>query len=142
MEVSETWLLWIQERIITTLLIQNSGEPDSPPLFVFPRNIWKFHSLIRIFETASLRYSRSEKLKIIWFFIRLFVSLQAKKQKKGIMRVGDNVLISPDVTHKSDWQIATVIEVEENPFVGTVISARTEDGEIFFDKAYLFKPAN
>ena len=101
-----------------------------------------FHSLIRIFETTSLRYSHSEKLKIIWFFIRLFVSLQAKKQKKGIMRVGDNVLISPDVTHKSDWQIATVIEVEENPFVGTVISARTEDGEIFFDKAYLFKPAN
>ena len=74
--------------------------------------------------------------------IRLFVSLQAKKQKKGIMRVGDNVLISPDVTHKSDWQIATVIEVEENPFVGTVISAKTEDGEIFFDKAYLFKPAS
>jgi len=47
--------------------------------------------------------------------------LQAKKQKKGIMRVGDNVLISPDVTHKSDWQIAS---------------------EIFFDKAYLFKPAS
>ena len=56
----------------------NSGEPDSPPLFVFPRNIRKFHSLIRIFETASLKYSRSEKLKIIWFFIRLFVSLQMR----------------------------------------------------------------
>ncbi len=55
------------------------------------------------------------------------------------MKVGDNVLISPQVTHKSDWIEGTVIDVENNSFVGTVISAETMEGEIFFDKEYLFK---
>ena len=56
-------------------------------------------------------------------------------------RVGDNVLISPEVTHKSDWTPGKVIDVEANPFVGTVISAETGNGEIYFDKEYHFKPA-
>jgi hypothetical protein len=45
------------------------------------------------------------------------------------------------VTHKNDWIWGTVIDVEDNSFVGTVISAETPSGEIFFDKAYMFKPA-
>ena len=57
------------------------------------------------------------------------------------MKTGDNVLISPEVTHKSDWTQGTVIDVEDNSFVGTVISAETPSGEIFFDKEYQFKPA-
>ena len=56
-------------------------------------------------------------------------------------KTGDNVLISPEVTHKSDWTEGTVIDVEDNPFVGTVISAKTATGEIYFDKEYQFKPA-
>ena len=56
-------------------------------------------------------------------------------------KTGDNVLISPEVTHKSDWTEGTVIDVEDNPFVGTVISAKTATGEIYFDKVYQFKPA-
>ena len=56
------------------------------------------------------------------------------------MKNGDNVLISPEVTHKSEWTMGTVIDVEQNPFVGTVISAKTATGEIYFDKAYQFKP--
>ena len=35
------------------------------------------------------------------------------------MKTGDNVLISPEVTHKSDWTQGTVIDVEANPFVGS-----------------------
>ena len=58
------------------------------------------------------------------------------------MKTGDSVLISPEVTHKSDWTQGTVIEVEANPFVGTVISAETSTGEIYFDKEYQFKPAH
>jgi len=57
------------------------------------------------------------------------------------MKTGDNVLISPEVTHKSDWTLGTVIDVEANPFVGTVISAETTSGEIYFDKEYQFKSA-
>jgi len=56
-------------------------------------------------------------------------------------KIGDNVLISPDVTHKGDWTLGKVIDVEANPFVGTVISAETANGEIYFDKAYNFKSA-
>ena len=57
------------------------------------------------------------------------------------MKTGDNVLISPEVTHMKEWTRATIIEVEANPFVGTVISAKTSSGEIYFDKEYQFKPA-
>ena len=57
------------------------------------------------------------------------------------MKTGDSVLISPEVTHKSDWTQGTVIDVEDNSFVGTVISAQTANGEIFFDKEFRFKPA-
>jgi len=52
------------------------------------------------------------------------------------MKTGDNVLISPEVTHKSDWTQGTVIDVEANPFVGTVISAETPSGEIYFAKLH------
>lgn len=47
------------------------------------------------------------------------------------MKVGDNVLISPDLTHKTDWVKGKVIDVEQNQFVGVVISAETSDGDIF-----------
>ena len=47
------------------------------------------------------------------------------------MKVGDNVLISPDLTHQTDWVKGKVIDVEQNQFVGVVISAETSDGDIF-----------
>ncbi|ADY38184.1 hypothetical protein Bacsa_3663 (plasmid) [Phocaeicola salanitronis DSM 18170] len=56
------------------------------------------------------------------------------------MKVKDKVLISPDLTQFAEWIPATVIEVENNPFVGVVISAKTEDGIIFFGQEDLFKP--
>lgn len=58
-----------------------------------------------------------------------------------MMKTGDNVLISPELTHKDDWTLGTVIDVEDNSFVGTVISAKTPNGEIFFEKEYMFKSA-
>ena len=57
------------------------------------------------------------------------------------MRTGDKVLISPDLTHAKDWTPGEVIEVENNPFVGIVISAKTADGNIFFGYKDLFEPA-
>lgn len=56
------------------------------------------------------------------------------------MKVGDKVLISPDLTMKENWTPATVIEVENNPFVGIVISAKTVGGVIFFGQQDLFQP--
>lgn len=55
------------------------------------------------------------------------------------VKVGDNVLISPEVTNKDSWEMGKVIEVEANPFVGIVISAKTKEGEVFFEKECMFK---
>ena len=55
--------------------------------------------------------------------------------------VQHKVLISPDLTHAKDWTQGEVIEVENNPFVGIVISAKTADGNIFFGYKDLFEPA-
>lgn len=57
------------------------------------------------------------------------------------MKVGDNVLISPDLTHQTDWVKGKIIDVEQNQFVGVVISAETNDGDIFFEREELFKLA-
>ncbi|MBQ9602321.1 MAG: transcriptional regulator [Paludibacteraceae bacterium] len=57
------------------------------------------------------------------------------------MKPGDVVLISPEVTMLKEWVRGKVIEVEANPFVGTVISAQTPNGDIYFNKESLFKEA-
>lgn len=54
------------------------------------------------------------------------------------MKTGDTVLISPDLTKLPNWISGTVIEVENNPFVGIVISAETEDKNVFFGQQELF----
>ncbi len=58
------------------------------------------------------------------------------------MKTGDRVLISPQVTGRMEWTEATIIEVEKNPFVGIVITAKADDGEIFFEKEDMFKLLN
>lgn len=60
-------------------------------------------------------------------------------QKNRNMKVGDNVFISPDLTNKDFWVKGQVIEVENNSFIGIVISAKTESGDIFFGPKDLFK---
>ncbi|MGV4439778.1 transcriptional regulator [Ornithobacterium rhinotracheale] len=63
-------------------------------------------------------------------------------KQKSKFKVGDEVLISPEVTHKENWIEGVVIDVEDNPFVGFVISAETKDENIYFEKEYLFKKIN
>ncbi|MVZ62485.1 transcriptional regulator [Sphingobacterium humi] len=55
------------------------------------------------------------------------------------MKTGDRVLISSQVTGRKDWTAATVIEVEQNPYAGIVITAKADDGEIFFEKEDMFR---
>lgn len=55
------------------------------------------------------------------------------------MKVGDKVWISPDLTLLKRWIAGTVIQVENNPFVGSVISAETEDLNVFFGREEMFK---
>ena len=56
------------------------------------------------------------------------------------MKVGDRVLISPDLILQKDWLPGIVIQMENNPFVGIVISAETEDHNVFFGRDDMFKP--
>lgn len=55
------------------------------------------------------------------------------------MKEGDRVLISPQVTGREGWVEGTIIEVEQNPYVGIVITAKTDEGNIFFEKEDLFE---
>ena len=57
------------------------------------------------------------------------------------MKIGDLVHISPDLTMKDDWVDGKVIDIKDNPFVGVVVSAKTDKGVIFFEHEELFKPA-
>jgi len=68
----------------------------------------------------------------------------AKRKKDMItkFKIGERVLISPQITGYSDWIEATIFEIEENPFVGIVINVKTDDGIIFFEREDMFKPFN
>ena len=52
---------------------------------------------------------------------------------------GDIVLISPEVTHQFDWIEGTIIEIENNPYVGVVLVVETKNGDVFFERECLFK---
>ncbi len=56
------------------------------------------------------------------------------------MKVGDKVLVSPDITHFEDWVSATITKVENNSFVGIVITVITDKQDIFFATKDLFRP--
>ena len=58
------------------------------------------------------------------------------------MKVGDKVMISPDLTNLPDWTKGTVIKVDNNSFVGIVVSAETADRNVFFGYEDLFRPIN
>jgi hypothetical protein len=55
------------------------------------------------------------------------------------IRTGERVLIAPDLTGADKWLSGNVIEVEQNTFVGYVITAEAEDGDIYFGRDYSFK---
>ncbi len=48
---------------------------------------------------------------------------------------------SPAVTGHDDWITGVVIDVEQNPFLGIVISIRDALGDIFWGEEKYFQPA-
>lgn len=46
--------------------------------------------------------------------------------------------VSPQLTNQQDWIIGEVIDVENNPFIGLVISIKDQLGRIFFGKSIYF----
>lgn len=80
------------------------------------------------------------RLVQVFFKIKHYICIMNNKNICD-MKVGDNVLISPDLTHQTDWVKGKIIDVEQNQFVGVVISAETSDGNVFFGYEDLFKAA-
>lgn len=53
--------------------------------------------------------------------------------------MNDYVMVSPQVSHYSEWQKGQIIDIEDNPFRGTVITVRMQNGDIFWDVADYFE---
>ena len=76
------------------------------------------------------------KEKSSTFVKRITSKMNAVMEK---FKIGDTVFISPHLTQSPNWQKAKVIEVNDNSFNGIVVSAKTDEGEIFFHRAEFFK---
>ena len=57
------------------------------------------------------------------------------------MKNGDKAKVSPAITGLDEWVEGVVIDVEENPFWGIVVSIKDEIGRIFFGEEKYFLPA-
>ena len=56
------------------------------------------------------------------------------------MKTGDKAQVDPQLTGLSEWVEGTVIDVEKNPFKGTVIAIKDSLNRIFFGEEKYFKP--
>jgi len=59
-----------------------------------------------------------------------------------MIKTGDNILISPDLTGLTKWIEGIIIEIKNNSFNGIVIAAETKDRNVFFGQKDLFKTIN
>lgn len=57
----------------------------------------------------------------------------------SIMAMNDYVMVSPQVSHYSNWTKGQVIDIEDNPFRGKVITVRMENGDVFWDVEDFFE---
>lgn len=55
--------------------------------------------------------------------------------RENLYKVGDSIMVSPYLTHKSEWIKGKIVSVEENSLNGTIISAEMPDGDVFFQRA-------
>lgn len=58
-------------------------------------------------------------------------------KQKSKFKVGDEVLIAPQVTGEKEWIKGSIIKIDTNPFVGLVINVKTDNGSIFSKKRYV-----
>ena len=56
------------------------------------------------------------------------------------MKVGDKAKVSPQLTGETDWIEGEVIDIEQNPFKGIVVSIKDKIGRIFWGEERYFQP--
>jgi hypothetical protein len=57
------------------------------------------------------------------------------------MEKGSNAKASPMLTGEEEWIEGEIIDVEQNPFMGIIISIKDKLGRIFFGEEKFFLPA-
>jgi preprotein translocase subunit YajC len=55
------------------------------------------------------------------------------------MKIGDRIVVPLHVA-TIGGEIATIVRIEDNSFVGKVVTVQTKDGTKYFDKEYQFQP--
>lgn len=63
-------------------------------------------------------------------------------ENSEVMKVGQLVNISPYLTHLNEWVTGEIIEIEKNPYRGTVIAAKDNLGRIFWGESDYFETIN
>ncbi|MBT0552607.1 hypothetical protein [Riemerella anatipestifer] len=61
------------------------------------------------------------------------------EKKDNTFKIGDLVMVSPDLTLLNDWIVGKVIKIRNNPFVGIEIAIEDDKGRIFFGEKNYFK---
>jgi L-2-hydroxyglutarate oxidase LhgO len=56
------------------------------------------------------------------------------------MKTGDVAKANPNLTGLNQWVEGKVFDIENNPFKGTVIAIKDNDGRIFFGPEAYFEP--
>ncbi len=59
---------------------------------------------------------------------------------KSKFKIGDYAIVSPSLTHLSDWVKGKIIDLIENPFLGLEVAVKDDKGTIFYGEAIYFKP--
>lgn len=55
------------------------------------------------------------------------------------MSMNEWVLVSPDITGADEWTKGKIIDIEDNPFNGIVITVEFPDGVILWEREKYFK---
>ena len=58
------------------------------------------------------------------------------------MKLGEKAKVSPQLTGEPDWVEGEVIDIEQNPFRGIVISIEDGLGRIYWGEAQYFQPVH
>ena len=59
--------------------------------------------------------------------------------KQTSMSMNEWVLVSPEITGEDDWKKGRIIDIEDNPFNGIVITVEFPDGVILWEREKYFK---
>ena len=68
------------------------------------------------------------------------VFLWKKENTKETFKIGDIVEVSPNLTLLKEWIKGKIIKIRQNPFIGTEIAIKDNQGRIFFGEKEFFKP--